>query len=357
MLVTVNGASAVFEFYSIESGGTLIDRFVLNPRGFITAKPFYNNSAFDAAHDDHAIATDKRPLFPFQQAAFTNYTSYDRGLNGLMLEFDGDAPPDGLTAADFQVRVGNIDNLFQWAPGPAPNLVTVRQGIAPGLHRAYLTWPDHAIENTWVEISVLATAATALEDPVSFYYGNAVGESGNSSADGLVDWGDVWGPTMGSNDPVGIDNPFDYNRDGRRNAADSAIAVARLGIVPGDLNADDRFGVRDLLLWRSAFAVADPNWRRWGDLDADGRLTRLDLAFAMFDYGQTAHETVLARRLRLVLPAPVVPSPPDSLRVDARASIRARRGDAAIAHSPPASNTAQFAAVDLPLRARRLRIE
>jgi hypothetical protein len=357
MLVTVNGDSTVFEFYSVESGGTLIDRYVTNPRAFVTAKPFYNSSAFDAAGDDNAIATDKRPLFAGQRAAFANYTSYDRGLNGLVLEFDGDAPPDRLTAADFQVRVGNIDNPLQWSLGPAPSTVTIQHGMASGTHRVYLTWPDHAVENTWLELTVLATAATALEDPVAFYYGNAVGESGNFSTDALVDWGDVWGPTIGSNHPVVVDDPFDYNRDGRRNAGDAAIALTRLGIVSGDLNADDRFGVRDLLLWRTAFGAVDPISRRRADQDADGRLTRLDMAFSSLDYGQTAHEAMLARRLPLILPAPAVPSPPDSLRADAQPAIRGRRADVAIVHAPPASIAAPFAAVRRPLRARGLRKE
>jgi hypothetical protein len=128
---------------------------------------------------------------------------------------------------------------------------------------------------------------------------------------------------------VGIESPFDYNRDGRQNAADSAIALSRLGIVPGDLDANDRFGVRDLVLWRSGWVSASADGLRRSDLDGDGRLTRLDLAFASFDYGQIAHPTTVARRLRLIQPAPVAPSPPGALTATVGAVIRGRRGDAA----------------------------
>ena len=53
---------------------------------------FYNNSAFDGndpaigAADDAAIAPDKTPLFMGQVASFDNYTSYSRGINGVMID-------------------------------------------------------------------------------------------------------------------------------------------------------------------------------------------------------------------------------------------------------------------------------
>ncbi|HYW80319.1 MAG TPA: beta-propeller domain-containing protein, partial [Thermoguttaceae bacterium] len=49
---------------------------------------FYNDSAFDGgdpdanAGDDAAIDNSKQALLPGQEAAFANYTSYDKGLNG-----------------------------------------------------------------------------------------------------------------------------------------------------------------------------------------------------------------------------------------------------------------------------------
>ena len=60
---------------------------------------FYNESAFDGddpaaeAADDDAIAPDVFPLlhgpsstYPTQQTMFRNYTSYEKGLNGLMVD-------------------------------------------------------------------------------------------------------------------------------------------------------------------------------------------------------------------------------------------------------------------------------
>ena len=53
---------------------------------------FYNDSAWDGnnaaanADDDDAIATDKVALLPGMTATFANYTSYSRGINGLMID-------------------------------------------------------------------------------------------------------------------------------------------------------------------------------------------------------------------------------------------------------------------------------
>src|SRR5690348_6381568 len=53
---------------------------------------FYNQSAFDgndpAANpaDDGAIATDKSALTPNNTAQTTNFTSYSKGINGLMVD-------------------------------------------------------------------------------------------------------------------------------------------------------------------------------------------------------------------------------------------------------------------------------
>jgi len=53
---------------------------------------FYNNSFYDGnnpainAADDEAIATNKQALLPGQTATFANYTSYSKGINGVMVD-------------------------------------------------------------------------------------------------------------------------------------------------------------------------------------------------------------------------------------------------------------------------------
>ena len=56
---------------------------------------FYNNSAFDdndtaaGENDAPAFADDKTGLMPGQSATFANYASYEKGINGIMVDIDG----------------------------------------------------------------------------------------------------------------------------------------------------------------------------------------------------------------------------------------------------------------------------
>ena len=60
---------------------------------------FYNQSMFDGynaaanALDDYVIALDKEALLPGDTASFANYTSYFRGINGIMVDIAGLADP------------------------------------------------------------------------------------------------------------------------------------------------------------------------------------------------------------------------------------------------------------------------
>src|SRR3954470_9836304 len=92
---------------------------------------FYDNSLFDGHRkgpgptDDAAIAPDKQALLAGSDAlpTFANYTSYSKGLNGLMV--DVPALPAGgreVSVGDFEFRLGN------GAAAPAPSAVAVRTG-------------------------------------------------------------------------------------------------------------------------------------------------------------------------------------------------------------------------------------
>ncbi|MBN2474707.1 MAG: pre-peptidase C-terminal domain-containing protein [Pirellulales bacterium] len=193
---------------------------------------FYNNSAFDGddptanGNDDNAIATDKIALLPGQTASFQNYTSYARGINGVMVDIAGLTGTP--TAADFQFRLGNSDDPGDWATAPEPSSVSVRPGEGVGgSDRVTLIWPDYAIQKQWLQVTVLATANTGLTEPDVFYFGNAVADAGNSTSDARVNATDM---LLARNnprtflDPAATDFPYDYNRDARVNATDMLLA-------------------------------------------------------------------------------------------------------------------------------------
>ena len=195
---------------------------------------FYNNSVFDGndpaanSKDDAAIATDKAPLAEGDTATFSNYTSYSKGINGIMVDIA--ALPSGAqpSAKDFAFKVGNNNAPAGWATGPVPASVLVRPGAGTGgSTRIDITWADGAIKNEWLQITVDADATTGLSASDVFYFGNAIGESGNSASDAMVTPADEQAARSDPHsffNPALITNPHDYNRDGKVDATDQIIA-------------------------------------------------------------------------------------------------------------------------------------
>jgi len=189
---------------------------------------FYNNSAFDNAalglSDDNAIATDKQALRPGQKATLANYTSYSRGINGIIVDIDHLANPTTLQAGDFLFKVGNSNDLGTFTPAPAPTTVAVRD-LGSGVSRVTLIWTDNAIQKQWLQVSVTATN-TGLGTPDVFYFGNAIGETGNNPANAIVDLQDELGARTHKTGfvPALITSSYDFNRDRRVNATDELIA-------------------------------------------------------------------------------------------------------------------------------------
>ena len=195
---------------------------------------FYNNSSFDGndaaanASDDAAIAADKQALLPGHTATFANYTSYSNGINGLMVDIQGLADPANLSASDFVLKAGNSSDPSTWTNAPTPTSVTVRQGAGvDGSDRVEITFADGAITNQWLQVTVKADAHTGLPQYDVFYFGNAIGESGNSTTDAQVNATDEIAarnhPAFFLN-PATVTNPYDYNRDGKVDATDEIIA-------------------------------------------------------------------------------------------------------------------------------------
>jgi len=194
---------------------------------------FYNHSAFDGqdplanSADDAAIATNKQVLLPGQTATFANHTSHASGISGVMIDVAG--LPDDVSpgAGDFLFRVGNSHDPSTWSSGPAPAEVALRRGAGVGgSDRVTLTWPDFAIRNQWLEVTVLAEGLSLPANDV-FYIGNAVAESGNSTTDAMVTTTDLLlarNNTRNFLNPAGIDFAYDYNRDRRVNATDVLLA-------------------------------------------------------------------------------------------------------------------------------------
>ena len=89
-----------------------------------------------------------------------------------------------------------------------------------GASRIMLLWPEGAIRNTWVQVTVPANARTGLTSPDVFYFGNLVGETGDTATPLRVGALDLAGVRRVLNTNATLTSPYDVNRDGRINALD-----------------------------------------------------------------------------------------------------------------------------------------
>lgn len=222
--------------FSQQSKSTTVTITVRSNEGaYITDRHlFYNGSTFDdngaaaTAADDLAIAADKVPLIPGSTASLLNYTSYVKGINGMMVDIAGLSDPEGLGTADFIFREGNDDEPGAWNLAIPPTQIAVRLGDGTsGSDRVTLIWPDRAIRGKWLQVTIKATPSTGLLRDDVFYFGNAVGETGNSTANAMVssaDVDEVLSHQRGPFQTVDITNRFDFNRDRLVNATDVIIA-------------------------------------------------------------------------------------------------------------------------------------
>ncbi|MEE8451314.1 MAG: hypothetical protein V3R99_05340, partial [Thermoguttaceae bacterium] len=214
--------------------------------GVVGRHVFYNNSHFDGnnagadTQDFAAIATDKTALLPDRISSYANYTNYGRGINGIMVDIV-ELPGSTLLAtaeaatSDFEFRVGNSNNPDTWRssfdavnPAPLPTAIMVFPGAGVGgSDRVAIIWPDNAIKNQWLQVTVKATANTGLLDDDIFYFGNAPGEAGDNAVNTIVNATDevvVRNFRHGPLNPATIDDRYDYNRDGLVDGVDQIIA-------------------------------------------------------------------------------------------------------------------------------------
>ncbi len=209
---------------------------------------FYNNSRFDgndpaaAVADDGAIAPSpselldigedaalgKTALLPGQTATFQNYTSYDAGINGIMVDVAGLAQPELVSAADFEFRVGNDNSPSGWQLVTADAQVSVRAGAGvDGSDRITIIWPGGSISQQWLQVRLKANVRTGLVQDEVHYWGNAIAESGDYAGNTYVNAGDEIAARHdphGRFTPAAIFNPHDYDRDTYVNAVDEILA-------------------------------------------------------------------------------------------------------------------------------------
>ena len=98
-----------------------------------------------------------------------------------------------------------------------------------GSDRVTIIWADGAIQKQWLQVIVQPTVSTGLMAQDVFYFGNAIGETGDNAANALVGVRDQLlarlNPTSPAN-PADINNVYDFDRDGQVNTVDELLARA-----------------------------------------------------------------------------------------------------------------------------------
>ena len=90
-----------------------------------------------------------------------------------------------------------------------------------------MIWPDGAIKKQWLQVRIKANTRTGLLRDDVFYFGNAVGEAGNSTTDAIVNSTDQ---ILARNNqrtflnPAPMDFLYDHNRDRFVNSTDEILA-------------------------------------------------------------------------------------------------------------------------------------
>jgi hypothetical protein len=183
--------------------------------------------------DDNAIATDKSAYLPGSGATtFANVSSYTLGINGLMVDLTG--THGTITASDFIFKTGNNNSPSTWTTVSAVPTVTTRSGAGTGgSDRIEITFPNNAIQKTWLEVIVKGNDTlggndtnTGLSPSDVFFWANALGDDGTTpddsggyrttASDELDARNNV--KTLVQNIP--LTNLQDYNRDGKVDTSD-----------------------------------------------------------------------------------------------------------------------------------------
>lgn len=254
-LIGVNYGNGRLTDYTYDLNGNLLNETTVVPAQVVGRRVFYNNSNWDGNNpaanagdpgDDAAIPSDKAALLPGGTATLANYTSFSKGLNGIMVDIQNPTAPALLETADFAFKTGNDNTPAAWLAAPSPLPIgpaNLRQiGGENGPYRVTLIWNDNnldaiadaneAVAKQWLEVSVKATAHTGLSADDLFYFGNAVGDTGNSATDALVTFlEDELGARANFTSPftqAGADNRYDFDRDKDVDLFDQLLVRANL---------------------------------------------------------------------------------------------------------------------------------
>jgi len=163
---------------------------------------------------------------------FNNLINSSHGINGLV--FDVQNLPAVVTAANFEFIMsptGAFNEEFNpiagWALAPNPSSITVTPGSPD---RIAITWPNLAIANRWLRVTILAGASTGLAQNEVYYVGHLLGETtGVSGSVFTVSFADISPIRSAAGSTVDAASTVDIDKNGTVSFADISAMRSSVG--------------------------------------------------------------------------------------------------------------------------------
>src|SRR5205807_186488 len=115
----------------------------------------------------------------------------------------------------------NSPDTSTWTQAPTPAFINTYPGRgANGATQITIIWNDNDIQNEWLKVSVLAQPHLGLVANVTFFFGNTIGDTGDSAGDAQVTSADASRVNSHPANSASVTNVYDINRDGAVNTTD-----------------------------------------------------------------------------------------------------------------------------------------
>jgi ELWxxDGT repeat protein len=207
------------------------------------AAVYHAGSSFASSGIQNALDTSKQLAKEGaepQSLSYDNLINSSRGINGLVFDIQNlpGSPSSSLTAADFEFQMSPSGAFIEanhppanWSNAPAPSSISVVAGSQSSPDRVVLQWPDNAIANRWLRVTVKATANTGLLVPEVYYIGHLLGETtGPSGGVYTVSFADITPIRSAVGQSVAAGSIHDIDKNGTVAFADISAMRPNVGV-------------------------------------------------------------------------------------------------------------------------------
>lgn len=172
--------------------------------------------------------TSKSALLPGETSSLYNFTNRVGGLSSIFIDVNGLGNAAALSASDFELRIGNSGVPSTWSLLSSSPTVSLASGIgAGGSDRIQINFIS--IENSWLQIRMLATVNTGLSTFDEFYFGHSFGDVNGDGALSAIDPLSIINKlNSDGSGPVDVTSPYDISGDGTLSALDALLVINAL---------------------------------------------------------------------------------------------------------------------------------